>query len=87
MAFVEKAVAEEFLVNNPNSLQNLVPDNPIRTFGNTIVIPKNQSSFESMINVAIGELIDSGAIDDLVKKYQKYPASFFPVTKPYDLSH
>ncbi len=83
VAFVEKIVAEEFLANNPGSIQNIVPDNPIRTFGNTIVIPKNQNGFESMINTALEELINSGYINKLIKKYEKYPGTIYPVSKSY----
>ncbi|MEK7497169.1 MAG: transporter substrate-binding domain-containing protein [Patescibacteria group bacterium] len=86
LTFVEKIIAEEFLANNPNSVQNIVPNNPIRSFGNTIVVPKNQSGFEGMINTAIGELVNSGVADELVKKYEKYPDSFYPVSKPYNPS-
>lgn len=86
LTFVEKIVAEEFLANNPGSIQNIVPNNPIRSFGNTIVVPKNQNGFEAMINTAIGELVNSGVADQLVKKYEKYPGSFYPVAKPYTLS-
>jgi len=86
LTFVEKIVAEEFLANNPGSIQNIVPNNPIRSFGNTIVIPKNQSGFEAMINTTIGELVNSGVADELIKKYEKYPGSFYPVAKPYSLT-
>lgn len=86
LTFVEKVVAEDFLANNPGSIQNIVPDNPIRTFGNTIVIPKDQTGFESMINTSINELIDNGIADKLIKKYDKYSNSFIPPAKPYSLS-
>lgn len=83
VTFVEKIIAEEFLANNPGSVQNIVPNNPIRTFGNTIVVPKNQDGFKTMLNTALEELLTSGEIDTLLRKYEKYPGSFYPVTKAY----
>lgn len=86
VTFVEKAVAEEFLAKNPGTVQNIVPDNPIRSFGNTIVIAKNQDAFRTMLNTALEELVNSNVAEELVKKYEKYPGSFYPVAKPYSSS-
>ncbi len=83
LTFVDEAIAQEFLANNPDSVQNIVPGNPIRYFGNTIVVPKNQEGFKSMINTALEELLNNGYIDELIKKYEKHPGSLYPVAKPY----
>lgn len=83
VTFVEAAIAEEFLANNLGSVQNIVPNNPIRSFGNTMVVPKNQDGFKSMMNTALEELFNNGVVDTIVEKYEKYPGSFYPVAKPY----
>ncbi len=83
VTFVETAIAQEFLANNPDSIKNIVPNNPIRSFGNSILVPKNQEGFKSMMNTALEELFNSGYIDELLKKYEKYPDSLYPVAKPY----
>lgn len=85
VTFVEAAIAEEFLANNLGSVQNIVPNNPIRSFGNTMVVPKNQDGFKSMMNTALEELFNNGVVDGLVKKYEKYPGSFYPVAQPYSV--
>lgn len=85
VTFVEAAIAEEFLANNPGSVQNIVPRDPIRSFGNTMLLPKNQDGFESMINSALEELFNSGTVDVLIDKYEKYPGSFYRAAKPYIL--
>lgn len=85
VTFVETAIAEEFLAQNPGSVQNVVPNNPVRSFGNTMLIPKSQDGFKSMINSALEELFNSGTVDVLIDKYEKYPGSFYRVTKPYVL--
>lgn len=83
VAFVEPAVAEEFLANNPNTIKNIARANPIRAYGNTWVVPKNEEGFKNMLNVAIEELQNNGRMDELTEKYSKYPGSFYPVAKPY----
>jgi polar amino acid transport system substrate-binding protein len=85
VAFVEPAVAEEFLANNPNTIKNIAKENPIRTYGNTWVVSKNESAFKNMLDVAIQELQNNGKIDELVEQYSKYPGSFYPVSKPYNV--
>ena len=85
VTFVETAIAEEFLAQNPGSVQNIVPNNPVRSFGNTMLVPKNQDGFKSMINSALEELFNSGTVDVLIDKYEKYPGSFYRAAKPYTL--
>ncbi|MFA6474788.1 MAG: transporter substrate-binding domain-containing protein [Patescibacteria group bacterium] len=83
VTFVQPAIAEEFLANNPGSVKNITKDDPIRSFGNTMGIPKNQAGFESMMNTALEELLNNGKINELIHQYEKYPGSFYPVVKPY----
>jgi len=85
VTFVQPAIAEEFLANNPSSVKNIAKDNPIRSFGNTMGVPKNQAGFASMLNAALEELLNNGTIDQLINQYEKYPGSFYPVAKPYTL--
>lgn len=85
VTFVETAIAEEFLAQNPGSVQNIVPNNPVRSFGNTMLVPKSQDGFKSMINSALEELFNSGTVDVLIDKYEKYPGSFYRAAKPYAL--
>jgi len=85
VTFVEPAIAEEFLSNNPGSIKNIAKDRPVRYFGNTMAVPKNQDGFKAMINTAIDELFYAGKVDELIKKYEKYPGSFYPVAQPYTL--
>ncbi len=85
VAFVEPAVGEEFLAKNPNTIKNIAKENPIRSYGNTWVVSKNEDGFKQMLNVAIEELRNNGTIDQLIEKYSKYPGSFYPVAKPYNV--
>jgi ABC-type amino acid transport substrate-binding protein len=85
VTFVETAIAEEFLANNPSSIKNIAKGRPVRYFGNTMAVPKNQDGFKAMINTAIDELFYAGKVSELIKKYEKYPGSFYPVAQPYTL--
>ncbi len=82
VAFVEKVVAEEFMANNLNSIKNAF-STYIRIFGNTIVLPKGEEEFSSMINTAMQEIINSNDVERIVKSYEKYPNSFYLSQKPF----
>ncbi len=85
VAFVEPAVAEEYLAKNPNTIKNIARENLIRAYGNTWLVPKNEIAFKHMLDVAIQELQNNENIDKLVEQYAKYPGSFYPVSKPYNV--
>lgn len=82
VTFVEQAVADDFLANNPGSIKNPF-SSYIRIFGNTIVLPKGQEGFNNMINTAMQEIINSNDAERIVKSYEKYPNSFYLPQKPF----
>jgi polar amino acid transport system substrate-binding protein len=85
VSFVEPYEIDRFLKTNPGTIKNAQPNNPIRIYGNVMVIPQGQETFKSMLNTALDEEINSGYIDSLVKKYQTEPNSFYPLAKPFSL--
>jgi polar amino acid transport system substrate-binding protein len=87
VTFLERAYGEEFLAKNPASVRPLLPHQPLRFFGNTIVLPMEQEGFVAMINSAIGDLLASGEDEVLLQRYEKYPDSFLRVAKPFRTTH
>lgn len=85
VAFVEPYIANEFLKNNPGKIRNVQPNNPLRVNGNSMMIPKGQEAFKAMLNTALEEELNSGFIDQLVKKYETSKNSFYPMAKPFAL--
>lgn len=85
VSMVEPYEAERFIKNNPGTIKIVQPGNPIRIYGNVMVINQGQDVFKSMLNVALDEEINSGYINDLVKKYEEAKNSFYPIAKPFGL--
>lgn len=83
IAIADVEVAQEFLSKNPNSIKNVSPNNPVAVSPLVYVIPKNQEGFKVMLDTTIEGLINNGTMNALIKKYQKYPGSIYPVAKPY----
>ncbi len=84
VTFVEPYVADAFLKSHPGSIKNVQPNNPLRINGNTMLVPQGQEAFKSMLNVALGEELNSGYIPQLLKKYNSV-ASFYPLAPAYSL--
>lgn len=83
LSFVEPAIAQEYIKNNPNKIKAIEGVQPLRVFPNVMMINKGEEKFLSMINTAIGELNNNGYVDKIINKYEKYPESFKRVALPY----
>ena len=83
VAFVERYFAEQFLAKNPGSVKNLVPNQPIRIFPNTIIVRRGDLDFKAFLNTALTEQLNLGTIDRLISKYEPVPGTFYRLRKPY----
>ncbi len=83
ITFVESVVANEYLANNPNSIQAVANINPQRVYPNVMMVPKGDIKLQSMLNVAFEELANSGATGKIISQYEKYPNSFLRIQLPY----
>ncbi len=68
---------------NPGVLRQVPMAAPIRLFGSSLSLKQNEVAMQNMINNATRELMYSGAIESIIKKYEKYPGSFYRVSSPY----
>ncbi len=86
VTFVELFFANEFLKNNLGSIKNITPENPIRIFPNTVMLKKGEFELQTMLNIALEELINQGMIDKLIDKYEPAPGTFYRLRVPYRTS-
>ncbi|TAH37780.1 MAG: amino acid ABC transporter substrate-binding protein [Alphaproteobacteria bacterium] len=83
VTFQDAATGQDFMNANPGKVKMVPGGEFIRTFGNTIAVAKGQDELKDMLNTASAELLQSGVVDGIIKKYEKYPGSFYRVAKPY----
>jgi len=83
VAFFDVPSGLEYMNQNPGKLKILHPESPVRIGANAIAVKKGQMDFLNMINTATDELMDSGVIERILRKHEKYPESFYRVNKPY----
>ncbi len=82
VAFLQPDAAAEFLQANPGTLRQLQTP-PLRLYGNAYAVALGESSLEQMLNVALQEAIDDGAVAKIVAKYQSSSNSYLLPATPY----
>lgn len=83
--FEEPAVALEFLAHNPGTVECLSKTDPIRVFPNCWMFKRGQMEFKDMLDTALGQIINSGAEERIIRKYEKYPGTLYRNALPYQL--
>lgn len=83
VTFAEPGIVSEFLATNPGTLKELAPDRPLRIFGNSLVIKRGDFEFQEFLDVALAELLYSGLVDKILKKYEPGPGVFPRAALPY----
>lgn len=83
ITFAEPGVIREFLAANPGTLKEVAPDRPLRIFGNVLVLPQREQQLKQFLDVALSELLYSGAIDRILERYEPAKGVFPRATLPY----
>ncbi|MFW6148046.1 MAG: substrate-binding periplasmic protein [Thermodesulfobacteriota bacterium] len=82
VVFHDLVAANEFMAKNPNKIKKLAPGKPLRVFANCYMIPKGGEEFRDFLNIAIEEMLNTGFIDSVLKKYNMEKVTY-PVALPY----
>jgi ABC-type amino acid transport substrate-binding protein len=69
---------------NPGKLKIVPSERPLRLFGHTIPVAQGEHDFVSFLNTATNELIDSGELDAIIKKYEERRGILLHLPRPYD---
>lgn len=81
--FVEPYIAQQFLASNPGTIRNIALEKPIRIFPNTMMVKKGETKLRTMMDTALLEVLNSGVVDKILRRYSKEPGTFYPVALPY----
>lgn len=83
--FIDPFVANTFMKNNPDAKFKIVENKIVRVDGNSVMFNSNEIGFKNMIDIVLKEEINSGFINELLKKYDTFGNSFYPVALPYSI--
>ncbi len=81
----EPSIIAEFMKNNPGTLDQVKTDGPLRVYPDCWLFKRGQMEFKNMMDTALEQLINSGAVDKIISKYEPEPNVFYRVAIPYQL--
>jgi ABC-type amino acid transport substrate-binding protein len=85
LAFVNYSGGLDFIKSNPGKIKPIL-HTPAQVIAANISVGANENRLKDMLNAASQELSNSGFVEALLTKYEKYPGSFYRVAKPYQLT-
>ncbi len=85
VAFADPTLAVRYLENNPGSIYCISGGRPIRVFPNCWTFGRGQFEFKAMLDTVLDEVINSGAMDKIIDRYEQVPAEVYRVALPYQL--
>jgi len=81
--FAEPNMVFYFNKHNPNAVQNITPQQPVRVFPNVFMFNAGEEKFKAMLNTTLDEISNSGELDRIISKYEPYPKDYLRVASPY----
>jgi ABC-type amino acid transport substrate-binding protein len=66
----------EYEQNNPHKLKVIARDKPLRVFGVCLVFRNGETKLQGMFDKAVDELVFSGAMDQILNRYEPSPGQF-----------
>lgn len=77
--------AQDFLNKRPGTIRKVPMPQPLRVYENVLGVNIREQELLSMVDAAVGDLLASGAMERIVKRYQKdYPGTFLMPAVPYE---
>jgi len=83
VAFLSLAAARQYQEANPGQIKAANLGRPVRVFPVAIIVPKGAYDFKQALDYALSEMLNSGEVESILKKYEKVPGSFLRIALPY----
>lgn len=83
VALVNTIAADKFLAAYPGQLKNITADEPLAVHGHAFVVAKGQNFLRELLDLALEELAQSGAIDKILKQYEPFAGAYLRPAAPY----
>lgn len=82
VSLMENNAAYRYLKQN-SGLRNVVPDHPVRVFGESFMVRAGEIRLQHMLDSAVEELLNDGFIDQVLAKYEEGPGAKYRIAPPY----
>lgn len=80
--FLEPSLAYDFAKKNPGKIRQVTKE-PYQVFPDSFGMLIGEEKFKDMIDSALIEMMNQGAVDRIIEKYEPDRSIFMPVQKPY----
>lgn len=82
VTFLEPFVAFDFLKSHPGAIRGARPGKPVRLYPNTMMLRQEDQILRRVIDNATIELLNTGFVDQVLRKYEPFPGAFYRNAKP-----
>lgn len=83
LTFLGLGPARRFQAENPDSIRNVTPEKPVRIFPTAMMLPHGEHELRRAIDLALTQLVNDGAIDRIIDKYEGIPGSHYRLAPAY----
>ncbi len=83
VTFLENQIAYEYLEKNPGTLRGIGLDRPLHAYPVVLLVNKGEFKLQSLLDGVVKQMAVDGAVDGILKKYEKAPKAYYRVAKPY----
>ena len=84
VTFADASLSGAFLANNPGALREVPVKFPLRVFGAPLIVKKGEAALRETLNTATQQLLWTGAIERILRKYEKHPGMFLRAAAPFE---
>ncbi|TAH36103.1 MAG: transporter substrate-binding domain-containing protein [Alphaproteobacteria bacterium] len=77
-ALSDSFIGHDYIAKNPGKIK-ILNAKPVGMYTNALFIKQDEYKFKRMLDVATLELINTGVIEKIIKKYDKYDGTILPV--------
>lgn len=85
IALTDVPTGTKFMAANPGKIRMVSLQKPVRVFANTLSIQQGEVKLRSMLDTATREMLQSGEIEPILKKYEEFPGSLYRVAPTYEM--
>lgn len=83
LTFLALGPARKYMQANPGQIRSVTPAAPIRVFPTALMLPEGEFQLKEAIDNALLEMINSGEIESIIRKYEEVPGSHLRVASPF----
>ncbi|MGQ0527809.1 MAG: substrate-binding periplasmic protein [Alphaproteobacteria bacterium] len=80
----DSATANHFIKFNPGKIRLVPSGKELRVFPNVFSVAMGEYDLQQALDTTLTELNNVGTIDAVIRKYEPFPGTYFPVARPYE---